>query len=156
VILAIQVPVALFILFQVVQLNKTISLSTEVVVFEFTSHSPHQDIVIFQVQSKLSLLTVFILVQETRVSCLLFQVSFSDVVTNLLVVVVSDISSASNTTTQVCQFTLSTSHHQVELIIGLSGSVLSIVILVQAITSFNVFTSAPASIQVSLFFSLVV
>jgi hypothetical protein len=31
---------------------------------------PHQEIVIFQVQSKLSLLTVFILVQETRVSCL--------------------------------------------------------------------------------------
>jgi hypothetical protein len=47
----------------------------------------------------------------------------------------------------------STSHHQVELIIGLSGSVLSIDILVQAITSFNVFTSAPASILSSLVLS---
>lgn len=42
------------------------------------------------------------------------------------------------------------------VIIGLRGSVLSIVILVQAITSLSVFTSAPASIPASLLSSAVV
>ena len=56
-------------------------------------------------------------------------------VTNLFTVVVSSISSASNTTTHVCQFTESTAHqlhHQVAFIIGYLGSVSSIVIFVQA------------------------
>jgi hypothetical protein len=65
----------------------------------------------------------------------------------------------SNNTTQL--FVLLAGHttsplpppHQVLLIIGFKGSVLSIVILVQAITSFNVFTSAQASILSSFVFN---
>lgn len=42
--------------------------------------------------------------------CLLFHVVFSAAVTNLFVVVVSSMSSASNTTAHVCPFTEITSH----------------------------------------------